>query len=96
MHKIAMSALAAFGAATLFVAAMPQGADAARRPLKYGDRCMEWVGKKFYVNLKDSTAFRDDRGDYVLMAVGIDFAEFASEKNRVLLPLGTMRLSVAE
>lgn len=94
MQKIAMSALAVLGAAALFLAALPQDAAQVRKPLKYGDRCARRVGERFYLNMKDSTAFLGKDGDFVLLAIGVDYAEFADNKTRVLVPLSTLRMRV--
>ena len=93
MRKLTIS-LGIAAAALLLLAAIPQDAQPSRTPLKYGDRLLPLVGKEFYVNRSSSTVTRAKKGAYRLVAVGVDFAEFESEDDHMLIPLSVMQLAI--
>ena len=76
------------------VAALPQDPASARLPVKYGDRLQQLIGKNFAVPHERDRVFQYANGDYKLVAVGVDFAEFHSEGTQVLVPLSVLRVSI--
>ena len=92
MRKFTILGLAVLASAVL-MAAIPQDTSPARSPLKYGDRCLTLVGKEFYVGPEGTNAHQGANGPYKLVSVGVDFVEFESESDRVLIPLASLRIT---
>lgn len=96
MRKSMVVAVAAVAASLLSLAALPQGAPAARLAAKYADRLQPLIGKRFGVTQDRAWVQQFAKGDYELVAVGVDFAEFHSGDNHVLVPLSVLRVEVLE
>ena len=90
MRKFMISGVSVVAASILLLAALPQGPGA----IKYGDRCRAWIGKPFYVLPEIMGAVQAEKGSFRLVSVGTDFLEFESEKERVLMPLSAVRLTI--
>lgn len=81
-------------ATAVLMAAIPQDAAQARSALKYGDRCLPLLGKEFYINSDTGTVRQAAKGPYRINTVGVDFVEFESEEERVLMPLASLKIWV--
>lgn len=66
----------------------------ARVSLKYGDRLQELVGKRFGIAPERDSAQLYETGEYTLKAVGVDYAEFHSDRMQVLIPLSVLRVAI--
>ncbi len=96
MRKLTTLGIAVSVAAVsaLLMAAIPQDASPARAALKYGDRCLSLIGKDFYV-IPGSTSVRQGaKGPYRLVTVGVDFVEFESGEDRVVMSLASLSIVV--
>ena len=96
MRKFAKCGVMVLCGAAITMAAMPQASVQVRKPLKYGDRCTKWIGEEFYLDLQASVAIMRKDGDYKLVAIGLDYAQFESEDYRAVLPLSTLCFRVTK
>jgi hypothetical protein len=93
-----MAAVVLVGLGVL-LAALPQEPKTRRLPIKYGDRINQWIGKHFTLPGDRSIAFQMGKatGDYTLVAVGVDYAEFKHKQDYLLIvPLSGLRVQVDE
>ncbi|MFT4843809.1 MAG: hypothetical protein ACI8UD_002925 [Planctomycetota bacterium] len=93
MKKLTSGGVAIIAASVLLLAAIPQEASSARLSLKYGDRLQKLVGKSFGITPERDAVVQYVKGGYRLVAVGVDFAEFHSDDEQVLIPLSVLRVS---
>src|SRR5262245_20356178 len=96
LSVLSVCGLAVLGSTALSMSALPQDPVPARTALKYGDRCRPLVGKMFFLMPEHPFAVESSKGPYKLVAVGTDFVEFESEKEHVLMPLSTLRLTLGQ
>jgi len=92
MRKRSFLGLATLATACFLIAWMPQDA-AGRMPIKYGDRLQSLVGEAFSLT-PSGDAVQYAEGDFTLVAIGIDYAEFKSSRDRFLVPLSTLRVTL--
>ena len=82
--------------AALSLAMLPQEPKAGREPMKYGDRLSRWVGKRFNMTDDRTVAYEwdDPNATFTLVAVGVDYAEFKTRKDTLLMvPLTVIRFA---
>ncbi|MFN6195413.1 MAG: hypothetical protein ACK5BN_16510 [Planctomycetota bacterium] len=79
--------------AAMLIAAIPHDASPARSTLSYRDRCLPLIGKEFYV-VGGASVRQAPKGPYRLISVGVDFAEFESADDRVLMSLAALSIVV--
>jgi hypothetical protein len=94
MRKLRIVGVAMIVASLLSLAALPQDASAAKIAVKYGDRLQPLVGKRFGIAPDRAFVQQFAKGDYELVAVGVDYAEFHSDDSQVLVPLSTLRVEL--
>jgi hypothetical protein len=94
MTKLTIGGAAIIAASFLLLAALPQEAASARLSVKYGDRLQQLVGKSFGITPERDRVVQYATGEFKLVAVGVDFAEFHSDDTQVLIPLSVPRVSV--
>ena len=94
MRGLTIGGVAIIAASILLLAALPQDAASARLSVKYGDRLQQLIGKRFHMMPERDRVVQNATGDYKLVAVGVDFAEFHSDDTQVLVPLSVLRVSV--
>ncbi len=94
MRKSIIAGVAAIAASLGSCAAVPNDASAAKCTLKYGDRLRPLLGKQFGILPDRAVVQQFARGGYELVAVGVDYAEFHSGDNHVLIPLHALRVEI--
>lgn len=90
MRKVTIAGASFVTVSVLFLAAVYQ--DPGRLPLKYGDRLQPLIGKRFGIPVALDRATQYDNGDYTLVAVGVDYAEFKADDRAVIVPLAALRV----
>lgn len=93
MRKCTIAGVAVLAASALLVSALPQDATQARPSVRYCDRLLPLVGKLFY-NAHDGFVRQHAKGDWKLVTVGVDFAEFHSKEGQFLVPLAMLRVTI--
>src|SRR5262245_21404854 len=77
------------------LAALRQDPKVGREPIKSGDRMSRWIGTRFHVFADRSVAREQTVGEFTLVAVGVDYAEFKSQQEMlVMVPLAVLRFEV--
>lgn len=89
MRKPVMFGIAVLAGALGLMAALPQDAQAGAL-MKISDRCREMLGAHFHVDSSKPFAIQQKDGAYTLVAVGVDYLEFTTDRDRTLLPLSSL------
>ena len=92
MRKSMIGGVAVIAASILFLSAFPQ--EPARLSIKYGDRLLSLIGKRFDFNAARDSATQFDTGNFTLATIGVDYAEFHSDEFQVVVPLSVLRVRI--
>jgi hypothetical protein len=98
MRTMKIGVLVLLFLAAMSLAALPQEPTVGGG-LKYGSFMSMWIGKHFSLSESRDFAYEmaEANADYTLVAVGADFAEFKSrrEKVRLMVPLAVLRFQLS-
>jgi hypothetical protein len=94
MHKHTIGGAALVAASVILLGALPQNPARAQLAPKYSERLQALVGKSFGIDGERQHAFQDAGGEYKLVGVAADYAEFQAEDLRLLVPLSVLRVTL--